>query len=46
LIGGNSTGVLVTDARRGPVLPVASGSAAKLSADDVGMDAENVDDAK
>src|SRR5260370_25024880 len=39
--GGSSTGVLVTEARRSPVLPVASGSAARLSAD-----WENVDDAK
>ena len=43
--GGSSTGVLVTDARRIPVLPVASGSAARLSADE-GRDGENVDDAK
>jgi hypothetical protein len=46
LIGANSTGVLVTDARRGPVLPVASGSAVKLSAADEGAVGENVEDAK
>lgn len=37
--------MLVTDARRSPVLAVVSGSAARLSADE-GADAENVDDAK
>jgi hypothetical protein len=37
--------MLVTDASLGPVLPVASGSAAKLRAGE-GADEENVDDAK
>ena len=38
--------MLVTDARRSPVLAVASGSAARLSVVDEGVDEENVDDAK